>query len=113
MKTRTTKKQVEKATASDNPKVIQEKRVLSLSVGGRPNLGFVMDGKRMVALIVVDPVTDVQREMILNIASHKDWRAQLTLATAWKMQAVYSSDVFMNEFKDRILPRAIWMSWCH
>lgn len=113
MKTRITKTKGANAATVSAPKSALEKRVLSLNVGGRPNLGFVMDGKRMVALIVVDPVTDLQREMILNIASHKDWRAQLTLASAWKMQAVYSSDVFMEESKDRILPRAIWMSWCH
>lgn len=112
MKTRITHKKVAKEPTVSAPKSTLEKRVLSLNVGGRPSLGFVMDGKRMVALIVVDPVTDLQREMILNIAGHKDWRAQLTLASAWKMQAVYSSDAFMEAFKDRILPRAIWMSWC-
>ena len=117
MKTRITHKKVAKepmvsAPTLSAPKSTLEKRVLSLNVGGRPSLGFVMDGKRMVALIVVDPVTDLQREMILNIAGHKDWRAQLTLASAWKMQAVYSSDAFMEASKDRILPRAIWMSWC-
>jgi hypothetical protein len=90
-----------------------DRPVLELSAGGRPALGFVMDQKRLVALIVVEPPTDIQREMILNIAGNKDWRAQLILASAWKMQAVYSSDAFMEASKDRILPRAIWMSWCH
>lgn len=113
MKTRIAKKKVAKAPAVSAPTINPEKRVLSLNVGGRPSLGFVMDGKRMVALIVVEPVTDLQREMILNIASHKEWRAQLTLAHAWQMQAVYSSDAFMEAAKDRILPRAIWISWCH
>jgi hypothetical protein len=113
MNTRITNKKGAKAATVSAPKSTLEKRVLSLNVGGRPNLGFVMDGNRMVALIVVDPVTDLQREMILNIAGHKEWRAQLTLASAWKMQAVYSSDAFLEASKDRILPRAIWMSWCH
>lgn len=112
MKSRRTNSVVQISAPKSTP-FPDEKPVVAFALEGRPDLGVVMDGKRMVALIVVNAVSDQQRDAVMNIVSHKDWRMQLTLAAAWKMQAVYSSDVFMEANKDKILPRAMWLSWLH
>lgn len=85
--------------------------VLELAPAGTSGalIGFVLEGQRMVALLVSAALTGPHLEVVRNIAAHKEWRLQTTLTSAWKMWAVYSSDAWAREHAEQILPSAVWM----